>query len=118
MKHCLVVVLLFCITGTACRSKYHNQLVPDTMKVVMWDMLKADELYNRMVLKDSTLRNSKENIRLYEEVFLLHHITKKQFDDTYKFYESNPVEYKTLLDSVESYAQRELAKATAAPGKK
>jgi hypothetical protein len=118
MKHCIAAVLLFCITGISCRSTNHEKLVPDTMKVVMWDMLKADELYSRMVLKDSTLRNSKENIRLYEEIFALHHITKKQFDDTYKFYESNPIEYKALLDSIELYAQREAARTVAVPGKK
>jgi hypothetical protein len=118
MKYCIAAFVLICSTATSCRSTNKDLLTADSMKVVMWDMLKVDELYNRLVQKDSTFRNSKENIRFYEEVYALHHITKKQFDNTYKYYETHPVEFKILLDSIDAYAAREQAKANDASVKK
>jgi parvulin-like peptidyl-prolyl isomerase len=77
------------------------------MKLVMWDMMKADELYMRILGKDSTARFRKENIRLYEEVLLLHKTTKGQFDSSYKYYEAHPIEFKLLIDSLEAFSVRE-----------
>lgn len=91
----------------SCRSHNEYILHPDTMKVVMWDLMKVDEAYTRMTIKDSLHLLKNEGFRMYEEVYALHHITKKQFDSTYKYYESHPVEFKELLDSLENYAQRE-----------
>ncbi|MDB5209571.1 MAG: hypothetical protein JWQ30_398 [Sediminibacterium sp.] len=79
----------------------------DSMKVVMWDMMKSDELYLRILGKDSSARLRKENIRMYEEVLLLHKTTKGQFDSSYKYYEAHPVEFKLLVDSLEAFAARQ-----------
>ncbi len=107
MKHCAYIVLFFCLTVMSCRSGDNELLPADTMKVVMWDMLKIDELYSQMMIKDSALRHTRTNLRLYEEVFALHHITRAQFEKNYKFYESHPIEFKRLLDSIETHAERE-----------
>lgn len=114
MKRSVAVLVLFCLAATACRSD-KKRLEPETMKVVMWDLMKIDELYTRMAAQDTTLRNTKEFLRLYEEVYALHHITKKQFDDTYHYYESRPVEMKALLDSVDAYANRERMSLNSTP---
>jgi hypothetical protein len=97
------IILVF-----ACgRSKNAGIIGIDSMKVVMWDMMKADELYMRMTVKDTALYHSKERIRLYKEVFALHHITRGQFDSSYKFYASHPQQFKILADSLDLYATRE-----------
>ena len=49
----------------------------------------------------------KEDIPLYEQVFAVHKITKKQFYDSYHYYEAHPVAYKELVDSLESYANKQ-----------
>lgn len=117
MKHVITTVLFFCAMVTACHTS-DEKLDPETMKVVLWDVMKMDELYNQMIIKDSTLRKGKEFIRLYEEVYALHHITKKQFDNTYRYYESHPIEMQALLDSVDTYAAREKFESSAAAAKK
>lgn len=89
------------------RSKNDGIIGIDSMKVVMWDMMKADELYMRMMAKDITLYHSKERIRLYKEVFALHHITRGKFDSSYKFYAAHPEQFKILADSLDLYATRE-----------
>jgi hypothetical protein len=94
----------------SCKSKNSAILVPDTMKVVIWDMMKADELYSRLTAKDSISTTEKKkqlNIRLYEEVFSIHHITRGSFDSSYFYYSSHPVLLKALLDSVDAYGTRQ-----------
>lgn len=102
---CLIVVI-------GCRSGISKEglLAPDSMKVVMWDMMKADELYLRISIKDTTAARRKENIRLYEQVFAVHKITKKQFDSSYRFYAAHPDQFKLLLDSLDTYAARQRTK--------
>lgn len=107
---CLFIGLMF-----SCSNGRSGLLPPDTMKVVMWDMLKIDELYTHMVVKDSSQLRRKTNIRLYEEVFRLHNITREQFQKTYHYYESHPTEFKVLIDSVEAHAERERNKPGAPP---
>ena len=94
-----LVLLVACNNGTP-----KNVLPVNTMKVVMFDMLKADEGYARKLVGDTLMLKVKEDIPLYEQVFAVHKLTKKQFFDSYHYYEAHPVAYKELVDSLESYA--------------
>ena len=94
-----IVFLVACNNGTP-----KNVLPVNTMKVVMFDMLKADEWYARKLVGDTLLLKVKEDIPLYEQVFAVHKLTKKQFFDSYHYYEAHPVAYKELVDSLESFA--------------
>jgi hypothetical protein len=87
-----------------------NVLPVNTMKVVMFDMLKADDWYARILVGDTLMQRVKEDIPLYEQVFAVHKLTKKQFFDSYHYYESHPVAYKELVDSLESYANMQKLK--------
>jgi len=109
MKVFLSIIALLCLGWMGCTKpgSAKKLLVLDTMKVVMWDMLKADEWHIRRIQKDSTLRAKKENIRLYEQVFAIHGITRDQFYNSFKYYESHPNECKVLFDSVEAFGTRE-----------
>ena len=106
-------ILLFCflfLFGCKNDNPDKKRLEINTMKLIMWDMLKADEWYIRKSLADSTLKKKREDIRLYEQVFLLHHITRKQYYYSYQYYEAHPVEFKVLIDSVDAFANREKEK--------
>ena len=106
-KMSLVTALLFGLAACRSNSSKDGILVADTMKVIMWDMMRADEVYLRMTAKDSTAAKRKENIRLYEQVFAIHGITKKQFDSSYRYYASHPTDFKRLLDSLDNFATSE-----------
>ena len=102
----LVVVLL-----VACNSRLPKNVLPvNTMKVVMFDMLKADEWYARKLAGDTLMLRMKDDIPLYEQVFAVHKLTKQQFFDSYHYYEAHPVAYKELVDSLESYANNQKLK--------
>ena len=79
----------------------------DTIKVVMWDLLNAEEFNNILIIKDSTLKKTKNNLKLYQQVFFMHHLSKEQFYYSYQFYEQHPDQFKTLMDSVSSYGPRQ-----------
>lgn len=108
MRNFLCLILFVFFIAMSCRSSASKEILGiDSMKVVMWDMLKADELYLRILAKDSTARKRNENIHLYKEVLLLHKVRKGQFDSSYKFYEAHPVQFKILIDSLEGFSTRE-----------
>ncbi|MBU6262375.1 MAG: DUF4296 domain-containing protein [Bacteroidetes bacterium] len=98
------VFVVLCFLALACTSTPKNVLPVNTMKVVMFDMLKADDWYARIIVGDTLMKKVKEDIPLYEQVFAVHKLTKKEFFDSYHYYESHPVAYKELVDSLESYA--------------
>ncbi len=108
MKIFLSAIIFISLGFMGCRlAGDKKKILPlDTMKIIMWDMLKADEWYIRETIKDSTLKNKHENIRLYEQVFAIHGITRNQFYASYKYYESHPTEFKVLIDSVETSSNR------------
>jgi len=93
----------------ACKSKEQPLPIND-MKVIMWDLMKADEWFTVRSSKDSTLLKKNEHIRLYEQVFLIHGVTRTKFYTSYAHYEAHPGEMKTLLDSVNLYSERERQK--------
>ncbi|MES2373800.1 MAG: DUF4296 domain-containing protein [Bacteroidota bacterium] len=108
MKMTFLFFVLVCIMSMSCRSSSEKRILSiDSMKFVMWDMMKSDELYMRILGKDSTARLRNENIRLYEEVLVLHKTTKGQFDSSYKYYAAHPIQFKLLLDSLEAFSARE-----------
>jgi hypothetical protein len=113
-------VMLFCcvLLSASCKfsSGKQNILPVDTIKVIMWDLLRADELYIRLTIKDSTAAKHKENIRMFEEIYAIHHVTKGQFDSSFKYYEAHPIIFKKLIDSLDAYANREKNKLTANHG--
>ena len=104
IKSTSFVFFVLCFLALACTSTPKNVLPVNTMKVVMFDMLKADDWYARIIVGDTLMKKVKEDIPLYEQVFAVHKLTKKEFFDSYHYYESHPVAYKELVDSLESYA--------------
>ncbi len=110
MKLTSLFVCLFAVAFMlpSCRSGDPKYVIGiDSMKVYMWDMMRADEYYLEIIAKDTTTAKRKENIRLYEQVFAIHKITKGKFDSSFRYYEAHPIAFKTLIDSLDAYALRE-----------
>ena len=105
MKRFVIIVL---IAFVCCKKKSsdNNILQIDEMKTVMWDMSTADEWFNQIPIIDSLHKTRRQNIQLYEQVFASHSITKKQFYNSYQYYQTRPDKMKILLDSVNAYGDR------------
>jgi len=110
IKSTSILVMIVYFLALACSSTPKHVLPVNTMKVVMFDMLKADDWYARIIVGDTLMQRVKEDIPLYEQVFAVHKLTKKEFFDSYHYYEAHPVAYKELIDSLESYANNQKLK--------
>jgi hypothetical protein len=105
-----ILFFLIVIGGllAGCKGNSNEQLLDiNEMKLIVWDMLKADELYTMQQVKDSSLRIQKKNLEYYEKIFAYHKISQSTFYKSFTYYEAHPLEMKELLDSIEQYATRE-----------
>jgi len=96
----------------SCKGKYSpTKVLPfDTMKVVILDLMNAEQWNNSIIAKDTTLRKKNNNLKLYQQVFFIHHISKEQFYNSYQYYEEHPDRMKTLLDSLTTFVERQKSK--------
>ncbi len=108
MRYVMMIIFSVLIM-VACKTKNtNNKLLPiSSMKLVLWDILKADEWYTQTSIRDTLHKRLNENFQIYEQVFQIHHVSKKQFYDSYKFFETHPDQFKTLIDSVIAVGDRD-----------
>jgi hypothetical protein len=104
---CLAFLLL---TGIGCSDKNSvpsGILSREKMENVLWDMIQADQYSTLYLAKDSAHINTKmENLRLYEQVFLLHQVTREEFRKSYQYYLDHPALNQVLFDSLISRGNR------------
>ncbi len=108
MRATVSFIFVACLVFTACsnKSKANEPLAINDMKTIMWDIETADVWFNQIPLTDSVHKTRQMNIQLYEQVFASHNITKKQFYNSYQYYQTRPDKMKILMDSVVAYGER------------
>src|ERR1041385_8817185 len=101
----LISILLF----YSCRGKVKvpsHVLSRPQMQAVIWDLVRADEWLKDYVFNiDSTIDRRKESIKMYNEVFKIHHIDKKKFQESFTWYRAHPDFLKIVLDSIYAKVQ-------------
>ena len=105
---CLAVVLLAGI-GCADKGSVPSGILPlSKMQTVMWDMIQADQYAALSVAKDSSghLNTKTETLKLYEEVFRLHEVSREEFRKSYQYYLDHPELNQQLFDSLTSQGTR------------
>jgi hypothetical protein len=116
MKKILYVLFL---TAAACNSKKlpSNVIEQEQMKLIVWDMLCADELVMNQTGMDTSKTMKEKLTENYAKVFSLHKISSVDFYQSYKYYQAHPLLHKVLMDSVYAYGTREKTKLDLAPVK-
>lgn len=74
------------------------------MREVLWDLTRADEFVVTFV-KDSSVDIKKERIKLYEEIFKIHHTNLDQVKKSLSYYQATPERFAPIADSL---AKRQL----------
>lgn len=102
-------IFFLCIILYACnQAKDRGALIPmETMKVVVWQLMKVDELYTRKSIADSTWKSDKKNVQFYHQIFELNKIDKAQFYKQMDNMKMHPNQFKELMDSVNELSKRE-----------
>ena len=73
----------------------------EQMGDIIWDMMQADQYAANYLIKDSSKVNVKmETLKLYEEVFRLHKVTRDEFRKSFQFYQDHPDITRTLFDTL------------------
>jgi len=73
----------------------------EEMGSIIWDMMQADQYAGNYLIKDSAKVNVKmETLKLYEEVFRLHKVTREEFRKSFQFYQDHPDITRTMFDSL------------------
>lgn len=108
-------VLCMCLWLSACtnRESVSSEFIqPDSMQVILKDVITADHFASEYLLKDSLRKDSVhrnvklETLQLYETVFTLHKITREEFRKSLEFYYSRPDLMKNMFDSLSAYESR------------
>ena len=81
-------------------------LKPEKMQAVLWDIIKADVFTTEFIKKDSSKNATAENLKLQQQIFAIHKVTKADFYTSYDYYKTNTVEFKKIMDSMVSQAER------------
>jgi hypothetical protein len=103
-------LLLLCIGFISVISCSNKGEIPSgiiskqEMKLLLWDLAKADEWVNTRRQKDSALNVKAASFSTYEQVFSIHKVSRENFYQSYKYYADHPDLLKALMDSVSALA--------------
>jgi len=100
MKIFLCLLLPVLLISCAKKEQRTEVLSQTTMRDVMWDMIRADQYVSDLLLKDSTKKKKDESIKIYEEIFHLHKITRDKFKKSLDYYSSRPDLFRPIIDSL------------------
>lgn len=81
-------------------------LQPAKMQAVLWDVIKADVFTAEFIKKDSAKNATAENVKLQQQIFAIHKITRADFYNSYDYYKLNTVTFKKVIDSMIATAER------------
>ena len=115
--------IIFLLAGlvliNSCSSKSKlpaGVLKPDKMRAVLWDIIKADVFTAEFIKKDSSKNAAAENLKLQQQIFAIHKISKADFYRSYDYYKANTEIFKKVMDSMVVRAEKDrYQKTTAAP---
>ena len=100
MRTFLCFLLSVLLISCAKKERKGDVLSPNKMRDVMWDMIRADQYVSDLLFKDSTMKKKDESIKLYEEVFHIHKITRDKFKKSLDYYSSRPDLFRPIIDSL------------------
>lgn len=106
MRIGLSIIIILFLAACSSGNVPSDVIQPEKMKLVVYDMIRADEWVNTRASADTSFNRTTEVRKFYEQVFLIHKITRKQFYDSYKYYQAHPDLNRTLFDSLQGYANK------------
>ncbi|MFZ4057698.1 MAG: DUF4296 domain-containing protein [Ferruginibacter sp.] len=84
-----------------------NLLPKEKMEAILWDIIQADAFTEQFVKRDSSKNAAAENVKLQQQIFLLHQVSKDNFYTSYTYYVARPDEIKIILDSIAAKSERD-----------
>ena len=70
------------------------------MQAVLWDVIKADAFTTEVIQKDTAKNAAEENLKLQQQIFTMHHISKNDFYRSFDYYKTHTPVLRVILDSM------------------
>ncbi|HAO47022.1 MAG TPA: hypothetical protein DCQ97_08860 [Chitinophagaceae bacterium] len=112
-----LLVLAFLFSCGNKDTKPAGILKPDKMKAVLWDVIRADVYTTEFIKRDSAKNDVEENLKLQQEIFAIHHVSKEEFYTSFDYYKKNSGQMKAIIDSMINQADRRASKISPVPTK-
>jgi len=108
---CFIFFLLLTVFSCTDRDQVPSDIIgPDSMRVIMHDLIIADQFVSQYLVKDSLKRNvNKESQELYEKLFAVHKTTRNDFRKSLDYYSTRPDLEKKIFDSLSGTVSKERA---------
>jgi len=113
MRMSFLLGFLLCFASCGNSDNVPGNIIPkDSMAVILWDIIQADQFSTQYMVRDSARINVKaETMGLYQDIFRIHHTTKEEFQKSYQYYLAHPDITKLMLDSLSARANRRRGEA-------
>ena len=106
IRICIFLFGLFLLTSCRNNDKVPSGILePEKMEAVLWDVIKADVFTKEYIKKDSVKNDTAENLKLQQQVFAIHKVSKVDFYKSYDYYKENTKQFKIILDSMIAHTQ-------------
>jgi Domain of unknown function (DUF4296) len=112
LKRIVLISTLFLFSCGNKKNLPEGILKPEKMQAVLWDVLRADVFTNDFIKKDSTKKPEQELVKLQQQIFAIHKVSKKEFYNSYEFYKTHPEIMQPMLDSMINRKTRDKYPAT------
>ena len=101
-RYFIIVLMISLLYSCSNKSEVPADIIqPDKMEKVLWDLMRADQYLGTYVFSRDTSKNKvTESLLYYQRIFKLHHVSKEQFDKSFRFYREHPVLFKAIMDSI------------------
>lgn len=100
MHYCFLFLCFFVVacSGTSVPG---NVLPQKKMELVLYDVIRADEMVDFLKMADSTWKPFTRRTALYDTVFQLHEVKKDDFRKSMSYYQQRPDLLKEIIDGMQ-----------------
>lgn len=101
------VMIMAMVIFAGCNHSSIIIIPVNRMTGVMWDVIQVDEFTSGYLTKDSSKNIKLERMKMYRQVFTLHHVSEEDYFASFKYYTGKPGLFKVMIDSLSEKATRE-----------
>lgn len=108
MRIIVAFLAILMIAGCTDKDTVPSGILPkEEMGNILWDMIQADQFSSIYLIKDTPRINLKtEDLRLYQQVFRMHQVSRDEFRKSLQYYEDRPELIRTVFDTLLSRGNR------------
>ena len=104
----ILKIFFFCTLSFCSNDKEKKAILPiKQMTNIVWQLCLVDEYVGNYLRLDTIKKHTNYNTKMYKQVLNINRVTQPQFENSLQVYLNNPVLYKSLINSLDSLAEKE-----------